>query len=335
MPHASVLPDLDSLRTRIAKLQADTMRADTGQADTMQAGTMQADTGSGDPARRDGCRATMVPLGAADLDALLGGGLKRGALHEVRAQDADGPLAFGFALALLARLSLDGPVHRPALIVTTFDGAGEWGRPYGPGLAAFGLDPARLLMVETRRPRDALWAAEEGLASRALAVVVAEIRGDPAVVDLTATRRLALRAARSGVTALLVRPGTGEGLSAARTRWRVRHPGEQTPTSVSPKIATPNPAAPNPATLPFALPPPAWRADLERNATKPGGRFCLMWNPDERIFANATPDPLAGTASPEPALPRPAAAPPSDRTAAAGQGRTEDGASALPFRRAG
>lgn len=314
------LPDLETLRARIARLEADSV-----------------------PIGRDGHPGSgPVALGLPALDATLGGGIARGALHEIRSADADGALAFGFALALTARLVGDGPglaVTDRTLIVTTFDGAGEWGRPYGPGLAAFGLDPARLLMVEARRPRDALWAAEEGLASRALAAVVAEIRGDPALVDLTATRRLALRAARSGVSALLVRPGTGEGLSAARTRWRVRPPQQAAPGDAAAVTA-------NPAALPFTLPLPAWHAELERNAGKPGGSFCLMWNSHERIFADAPPQAVAGTpvdapvdvtdrtgtSPPGTTLPRPSAAASAGGTA---DGTANPGEDKLPLRRAG
>ncbi|WP_436643764.1 ImuA family protein [Microbaculum sp. FT89] len=287
----NTVADIGTLRARIARLEA---------------GSAAGAAGERTPA------APSVLLGVAELDAVLGGGLRRGALHEVRSADADGPLAFGFALALAARLA----ANRPALIVTTVDGAGEWGRPYGPGLAAFGLDPGGLLFVETRRPREALWAAEEGLASRALSAVVAEIRGDPAVVDLTATRRLALRAARNGGTALLVRPGTADGLSAARTRWRVA------PLA----LAGPDAAA---FALPpaWALPPPAWAVDLERNAARPGGRFALTWRPDERLFASAD----AGDI--RPALPRPAPAAPAG--GATREGTLAQDTAVLRFRRTG
>ncbi len=43
-----------------------------------------------------------APLGVAGLDAALGGGLARGALHEIRSAPAEAPSAFGFALALAA-----------------------------------------------------------------------------------------------------------------------------------------------------------------------------------------------------------------------------------------
>jgi len=346
--------ELATLRDRIARLEAQEA----------------AKTGFGAPASAHFAARPAVPLGVDRLDDRLGGGLLPGALHEIRSADADGPLAFGFALALAARLtaanretSSRGPVppnpvpHVPligtTLIVSTFDGAGEWGRPYGPGLAAFGLDPDNLLLVEARRPREALWATEEGLACRALSAVVTEIRGDPPLVDLTATRRLVLRAARSGVTAILVRPGTADGLSAARTRWRiaphaVTDPAASTLSSEDTPHKTPREASsetPLEASLEtsflFCLSPPAWEADLERNAapgaSRPGGRFNLMWTAHDHRFADATPRPSShrsgdryAEGGTEPALS--GAAPAASAARATG---TTTGGSVIPIRHAG
>ena len=51
----------------------------------------------------------------------------------------------------------------------------EAGAPYGPGLDLFGLPMARLLVLRVPRPVDALWAMEEALSCRALAIVIAEL----------------------------------------------------------------------------------------------------------------------------------------------------------------
>lgn len=150
-------------------------------------------------------------IGAID-SALPGGGLARGALHEIVGAANDGAAA-GFTAALLARLAADGPVlwiaRRPDLSAA--------------GLAALGLEPARLLLVHAARRNDALWAFEEALRNPALAAVAGEIDA----VDLTQSRRLQLAAETGGTTALLLRPageiGMGEigTASAARTRWQV------------------------------------------------------------------------------------------------------------------
>ena len=96
---------------------------------------------------------------------------------------------------------------------------------YGSGLAAHGLDPARLVVVTARRDDDILWAVEEGLREPGLAAVVGEIGRLPMV----AGRRLQLAAERSGVTVFLLRrwqSGAEAGAererpTAALTRWRI------------------------------------------------------------------------------------------------------------------
>jgi protein ImuA len=92
----------------------------------------------------------------------------------------------------------------------------ESGRVHPPGLAS-----QKLIHVEARDARDALWAMEEGLRCAALSCVIGEIRGDPKALGFTATRRLAVASERSGVPCWLVRLGGSANLSGARMRWRV------------------------------------------------------------------------------------------------------------------
>ena len=54
-------------------------------------------------------------------------------------------------------------------------GLREHGRLYGHGLNAFGLDPARLILVETAHRKETLWALEEALHSGAPAAVAGVI----------------------------------------------------------------------------------------------------------------------------------------------------------------
>jgi protein ImuA len=96
---------------------------------------------------------------------------------------------------------------------------------YGPGLAARGLDPGRILLVRTTRDAEILWAMEEGLRTPGIAAVVGEVGSFPAV----ASRRLQLAAERSGITAFLLRRWRDGGQAArertqpnaATTRWRI------------------------------------------------------------------------------------------------------------------
>jgi protein ImuA len=163
----------------------------------------------------------VLPFGVAAIDrALPGGGLVRGALHEILGaggDEEDGALAAAFTAGIVARLM-------PAA-----GGIVLWclARPdlYGPGLAVHGLDPARLVMVRAARDAEILWAMEEGLRSSGVAAVLGEV----GVLPDVASRRLQLAAERSGVTAFVLRRWRSGGQagrernlpSAAATRWRI------------------------------------------------------------------------------------------------------------------
>lgn len=158
--------------------------------------------------------------GVCRLDEALGGGLARGALHEIVAEHrGDDGAANGFALALAVRCTGPGPL----VWIVEDRTASEAGMPYRPGLAEHGLDPDRLVLVRARDTRAALWACEEALRLKAPAVLVELWSGKP--YGLVASRRLLL-SARSGRGVALVLhaglPGRAETLSsAADTRFAV------------------------------------------------------------------------------------------------------------------
>jgi len=87
-----------------------------------------------------------------------------------------------------------------------------------------GFPPAQrhsFIHVAARNPRQTLWAMEEGLKCSSLSAVIGEMSGDPATLDFTATRRLAVAAERYGVPAFLIRIDGHANLSGARRRWHV------------------------------------------------------------------------------------------------------------------
>lgn len=159
----------------------------------------------------------LAPLafGHAGIDARLGGGLAVAALHELYAAEGDAAAVAGLALLLATRNGRAGPI----LWVGDARARRE-GRLYGLGLADLGVDPARLLLVEAPDSLAMLRASAEAVACRGLAAVIVAATDRPAALDLTATRRLALAAARSGVTTLLLRSGEARP-SAANSRWQV------------------------------------------------------------------------------------------------------------------
>jgi protein ImuA len=129
----------------------------------------------------------------------------------------------------------------------------ESGRVHLPGLSS-----DRLIHVEARDAREALWAMEEGVRCSALSCVVGEIWGDPRPLDFTATRRLAVASERSGVGAFLVRLAGHANLSGARMRWRIAS-ACSSPNDLDPRA---------PGT-------PAWDVELFRARTAPPGHWTI------------------------------------------------------------
>ncbi len=228
---------------------------------------------SAPPAHRDvgGARSACIPaslpspwtFGVEEIDgALPWNGLGPDGVHEVRpASYRDGWAALGFALALLARRIATLPPGEEGLLLWAFGRAWsrEFGRPCGQGLAAMGLDPDRIVMVETRRDADLVWALEEGLKARALNALLGQVE----LAGWTAGRRLALAAQTHRTPCLIVSSGgpsrrKTSGLGAAFTRWRVTaRPSEP------PSLDARAPGAPR------------WRIELERCRWGRGG---LVWD---------------------------------------------------------
>ncbi len=245
-----------------------------------------------------------VTLGAAtDLDGALRDGLRRGALHEVvAASPGDAPAACGFALALAARFAAALGRRRGAIVWIVEDHAkSEAGAPYAPGLARHGIDPARLIVVETASGQDSLWAAEEALKCRGLAAVVAEIwRLKP--YDLAASRRLVLAAGRSGTPGLLVPAGAAGSAanlsSAARTRFEVKAVPGQTVASAGERTPLPGRAAWDVRIARIRAGPHASSLALDNDRFWP-----ILWNHEEAVFCNALPLPVSSPTCDRPGPP--------------------------------
>lgn len=146
--------------------------------------------------------------------------LAGGLLQEVFTDDLQNSGAsLGFALSQ-ARSLLMG--KRMAIIYLQLANEGQkLGLPYGPGLLSFGVDPAALVLVRPVNMVELLWAAEEALACRAVAAVVADIAGHQKLLDFKASRRLSLRAAAAGSSLFILRYGPQREASAAHLRWHL------------------------------------------------------------------------------------------------------------------
>jgi protein ImuA len=148
---------------------------------------------------------------------LPGPGLACGVLHEIVAGYADRPAGFGFLFTLVAA-ALAVRIG-PAMFVAPRRALAEFGNPCGHGLAQLGLDPGRLMLVETQTEKDALWALEEVLRSSTRPAMVTGALQTR--LGLTPSRRLNLAAAVHATPLVLLCGPSAAGTSAAATRWRV------------------------------------------------------------------------------------------------------------------
>lgn len=157
-------------------------------------------------------------LGHGGVDLCLNGGLQQGALHEVYSVRGHEASATGFAAALAQRFS---PAKHVLWIAQDF-AAQEFGTLCANGFLEFGFHPSRLLILRVKNMADALKAAGDALSSAALGCVIIETMGFAKLLDLTATRRLALAAGQKQVSTILLRFNAAPEASAAQTRWMVR-----------------------------------------------------------------------------------------------------------------
>ncbi|WP_417624583.1 ImuA family protein [Paremcibacter congregatus] len=195
---------------------------------------------SGEPARRPAGRGGAIParadvasgglsFGVPEIDGhLAGGGLRLDAIHEFLPEDFTArAAAYGFLTALIGRLMRQGT--GPAIFCDFQRRTADRLLPFGPGLMALGLDPGRLIHVQSASETDFFWSLEEALTcSRPLAVV--GIAGETSLYDFTESKRLNLRAQRQGKPLFLLRSGEAAGATACATRWQIGSlPGGRAP----------------------------------------------------------------------------------------------------------
>ena len=224
------------------------------------------------------------------MDRILGGGLPLGTLHDVRAAESrDAGAAAGFVLALVARLAGGVGGMPPVFWISAAEPRREAGHLHAPGLVALGLDPGRIVQVFARTENEALWAFEAALACRGVGAAVCELR--KVSLDLSATRRCALRAREAEVTGFLLRLSSPAEPTAADLRFRLA----PAPAGTIGRYAA-------------GVGRMAWRVALEKNRGGRTGTFVVEWNAHERRFAEqgegrTDPLPLSAAPSDRPAYP--------------------------------
>lgn len=153
-----------------------------------------------------------------ELATIFEAGLPPGSLHEVRcAHSRDAGALTGFALALLSRMNKRAA--KPVLWISAPFADTSNMSLFPQGLANLGFDPDRLVIATPLSVKHALWAADEAAKCTDLAAVILHIQGHPGTLDMTATRRLNLRASESGTNVLILRQSSEEEANAAITRW--------------------------------------------------------------------------------------------------------------------
>lgn len=145
------------------------------------------------------------------------GVLPTGAVHEFISPTAAYAAATnGFISGLLSVLMAD---NRSCLWISTKRSL------FPPGLVYFGIAPHRIIFIDVKKDKEALWVMEQALKCNALAAVVAEL-GE---LSFAQSQRLQLAVEESKVTGLLhrKRPRYENTLSCV-SRWRIRPLKSQT-----------------------------------------------------------------------------------------------------------
>ncbi|MTI18329.1 inducible mutagenesis protein A [Rhodobacteraceae bacterium RKSG542] len=220
-------------------------------------------------------------FGVQKLDELFAnGGMPIGSLHEFYApQTRNSGAVSGFVSALVGQLMRE----RSGKVLWIVDDTvlRETGGPYGPGLSYYGVEPSRLVLVTPKREDDVLWAMEEGAHCSDLVAVVGELQGEMKGEGLTVTRRLVLRAERSGTPVFLVGHGWQAAPSAALTRWQVL-PRVSGGLTEKKRKASAFASGGKPQ-----VEAAQWSLLLERNREGRPGRCDLEWNHDTNSFCYA------------------------------------------------
>ena len=206
--------------------------------------------------------------GVTSLDAALGGGLSYGGVHEIyAAQVSDAAAITGFAVIAATGMAEE---RRHILWLRSRRCLSQGGILQANGWAELGGEPGNGLLAIVPDTITLLRAATDALRSGALGAVVAEDWGQMRDLDLTASRRMALAAEKSGVPLFLLRIDAAPVASAAQTRWQVA-------------------AAPSQALPGNAPGQPTFDLELLRQRSGPSGlSWRLEWNRDQRKFREQT-----------------------------------------------
>lgn len=133
-----------------------------------------------------------------------------GAMHEFLCSSVEeGSATSGFIAAILSSLMKTGA---PSVWIAPPKSV------FPPALKFFGIEPHKIIFIQSRKPKEILWAIEEALKCDALAAVVGEINE----VGFTESRRLQLAVEQSRVTGFLLRQNPANMATSSVTKWRIK-----------------------------------------------------------------------------------------------------------------
>lgn len=198
---------------------------------------------------RSGMDGQRLDFGLGPMKAAFpGGAFPTGTVHEfVSPTEVCAAASNGFLSGLLHALMKEGGI---CLWISK-------GRKLFPAaLKFFGIEPHRVIFIDVRRDKDALWVMEQGLKCKALAAVVAELRD----ISFAESRRLQLAVEDSRVTGFVhrCRPVTASTLACV-SRWRV-NPLPSQPDGKLPGVGFPR-----------------WEVELEKIRNGRPGKWQLEW----------------------------------------------------------
>lgn len=134
----------------------------------------------------------------------------QGTIHEFLGKNSDNQAScIGLMAALMAQLMQQ-------------DGVGIWISTqrvlYPPALKTFGIAPERIIFIDVKKDKEALWVLEEALKCEGLSAVVGEL---PAI-DFAQSRRLQLAVENSQVTGFIMRSNPQkQNATTCAARWQI------------------------------------------------------------------------------------------------------------------
>jgi len=192
-----------------------------------------------------------VSLGLGAIEtAFPGNAFPKGVIHELISSTLeDAACTSGFISIILGKLMKQGG---SCLWISTRRNI------FPPALKAFGIEPDRILFIDTAKTKNALWALEEALKCDVLTAVVGEL----SELSFNESRRFQLAVERSQVTGFIHRHWPkAENAVACVTRWKI-----------SPMVST----------LPDRMPGvgfPAWNIQLLKVRGGKPGEWQVQWSP--------------------------------------------------------